>query len=505
MKQVYNPYLPLYEYIPDGEPHVFGDRVYIYGSHDYAGGDIYCPGHYTVWSAPVSDLKEWRCDGVSYRRDQDPTNSDDHSQLWAPDVCEGSDGRYYLYYCFAFVPEIGVAVSDSPAGPFEFYGHVKYAPDVMGGKELNEHLPFDPAIFVDDDKRVYLYYGFSPIETSMPGEEELREQGMSEEEIKERLQMMEQMKPSPGAMVVELEPDMVTMKGEPRMMIPGGSRDAGTDFEGHGFFEASSMRKINGRYYFVYSSRVSHELCYAISDKPDAGFAYGGVIVSNGDIGYQGNTVPKNMMGNNHGGLVCVEGQCYIFYHRQTHATESSRQGCAEPVKILPDGSIPQVEITSCGLNGGPLQGQGEYPAAIACYLTSKTNVKKIVYGQSLQDVLPYIYEEQRGADETEHIHYVANISDGVKVGYKYFDFQGVKSLTVTLRGTAEGTLSVYTDEEENGKAGEAQLSLRVGGSIEGADWEEIEIALSIPDGIHGIFLKYTGTGTIQLRKLYLI
>lgn len=131
MKQIFNPYLPLYEYVPDGEPHVFGDRVYVYGSHDYAGGDAYCLGHYVTWSAPVEDLTDWRYEGVIYRRDQDPTNSEDTKQLWAPDVCQGPDGRYYLYYCFNFVPEIGVAVSDSPAGPFEFYGHVKYPEDIM--------------------------------------------------------------------------------------------------------------------------------------------------------------------------------------------------------------------------------------------------------------------------------------------------------------------------------------------------------------------------------------
>ena len=60
------------------------------------------------------------------------------------------------------------------------------------------------------------------------------------------------------------------------------------------------------------------------------GFSYGGTLISNGDIGYQGNAVPRNMMGNNHGGMVCVNGQWYIFYHRQTHGTECSRQGCAE-------------------------------------------------------------------------------------------------------------------------------------------------------------------------------
>ena len=73
-KQVYNPYLPLNTYIPDGEPHVFGDRVYVYGSHDSKEAKVYCPGHYEVWSAPVDDLTDWRCDGTSYLRFQDPSN-----------------------------------------------------------------------------------------------------------------------------------------------------------------------------------------------------------------------------------------------------------------------------------------------------------------------------------------------------------------------------------------------------------------------------------------------
>ena len=162
MEQIYNPYLPLNEYIPDGEPHVFGDRLYIYGSHDKAGGTAYCEDHYEVWSAPVSDLRNWRSEGISYLRTQDPSNKGDAMQLWAPDVTQGPDGRYYLYYCFSFYPEIGVAVSDHPAGPFTFYGHVHYPPHILGGKLLQEGMVFDPAVLTDDDGRVYLYYGFAP-------------------------------------------------------------------------------------------------------------------------------------------------------------------------------------------------------------------------------------------------------------------------------------------------------------------------------------------------------
>lgn len=99
-KQAYNPYLPSWEYIPDGEPYVFNDRVYIYGSHDRFRGHAYCLNDYVCWSAPVDDLGDWRYEGVIYRKTQDPLNPDGYMCLYAPDVTVGPDGRYYLYSNF---------------------------------------------------------------------------------------------------------------------------------------------------------------------------------------------------------------------------------------------------------------------------------------------------------------------------------------------------------------------------------------------------------------------
>ena len=65
-KQAFNPYLPSWEYIPDGEPYVFDGRVYVYGSHDFYNGYVFCMGDYVCWSAPVDDLGNWRYEGVIY-------------------------------------------------------------------------------------------------------------------------------------------------------------------------------------------------------------------------------------------------------------------------------------------------------------------------------------------------------------------------------------------------------------------------------------------------------
>lgn len=73
MKQLVNPYLPTYEYMPDGEPHLFEGRLYVFGSHDKFGGKVYSENDYTCWSAPADDLSDWRCEGIIYKREQDPT------------------------------------------------------------------------------------------------------------------------------------------------------------------------------------------------------------------------------------------------------------------------------------------------------------------------------------------------------------------------------------------------------------------------------------------------
>lgn len=73
-KQALNPYLPQQEYIPDGEPYIFGDRVYVYGSHDRFNFPMFCANDYVCYSAPVDDLSDWRYEGVIYRKNQDPKN-----------------------------------------------------------------------------------------------------------------------------------------------------------------------------------------------------------------------------------------------------------------------------------------------------------------------------------------------------------------------------------------------------------------------------------------------
>ena len=486
-KQVCNPFLPLDEYVPDGEPHVFGDRVYLYGSHDAAGSDRFCVRDYTVWSAPVDDLTDWTCHGVTYRKEQDArAQGDKLPDFYAPDCVRGNDGRYYLYYA-AMGPNVknfgpmSVAVSDSPAGPFAYLGDIRW-PD---GTPLLRYLTNDPAV-LNDNGRVWLYYGWGfgfDFRNKALGWYfrwiESRIFQRSAREIKET-------KPSiMNCVCVELENDMLTVKGEPRAVLD--SRDTaprGSQLYDHPFFEAASIRKFGELYYLVYSSGRNNELAYATSRFPDREFQYRGVIISNSDLDLAGNKTMKAPAGTIHGGIERINGQYYVFYHRCTHTTDFSRQACAEPIEISPDGTIRQVEVTSCGLNGGPLEAKGSYPAAICCNLYDG---KPMRLGLKRRGKRPQVVEENGR-------QLVSDVTNGTMVGYKYFAFDGPVELTVTVRGEASGVLRVSTSE---GGAPLAELAV-----APWEEWRDLSAGLNVPRGTAPLFLTFTGRGKFRLAEL---
>lgn len=474
--QTFNPYLPSWEYVPDGEPYVYGDRLYVFGSHDAFNGKDFCQNDYVLWSCPVDDLSDWRMDGTIYRTRQDPA-AKKNSFTQAPDVIQGADGRFYLYYTLCLVPYMAVAVSEKLTGPYEYYGTVKLPNGHVIGSKKHEVFQFDPGLFRDDDGRYFLYTGFSPRSEGIMG-------------FFTRQYQME------GAYMMELGEDMLTAKAEPKLLIPGPNNSAGTGFEGHEFYEASSMRKIGGKYYFIYSSILSHELCYAISDRPDGGFRFGGTIVSISDLGFKGQCRNWNYTGNTHGSLVQVKDQWYVFYHRQTNRNLFSRQGCAEPITIGKDGSITQVEVTSCGLNGGALRGKGIYSAHIACNLTGKDGT--YMYGRFRnRHWKAHPYFTQTGADrEKNPDQYIANMRDGAMAGFKYFEMQGVTRVALRISGKGKGNMLIRTQAD-----GKVLGSVPICASKD-TGW--FEAPCDIPDGTHALFFTYQGTGSIHFHAFEL-
>ena len=247
------------------------------------------------------------------------------------------------------------------------------------------------------------------------------------------------------------------------------------------------MRKVGNTYYFIYSSMQNHELCYATSRYPDRDFTFGGTIVSNGDVGINGRTLEDklNMTGTTHGSIECINGEWYVFYHRLTHKSDYSRQACAQKIKIEEDGSIRQVEITSCGLNGGPLAAEGSYPATICCNLTNghMPHGCNKIYDCSIPNV------SHQGEER-----FIGEVSDGTMIGYKYFEIRDNKKLKILYRGNANGTLAVAF-EPDGDTRGEFEIR-------SSSKWAEISADVSFENGITAIYLKYSGVGMFDIREI---
>ena len=360
---------------------------------------------------------------------------------------------------------------------------------------------FDPAVLCEED-RTYLYTGFSG------------------NRMRDRI----------GAMATVLGKDMLTIEEEPSIIVPGdcytlpekeacaaatarqkaaggaypyslGSVENWEDFKGHAFFEAPSIRKVGDTYYFVYSSQVMHELCYATSKNPTDSFKYGGVIVSNCDLGigsYKPADMPAAYGANNHGGFELINGQYYIFYHHHTNGTWYSRQGCAEKISIQADGKISQVEITSCGLNKGPLPAKGEYPAYIACNLF--TDKPSMYVGEGFPKVTQYNGDQEDGSplagiENAEDSSYIMGICKNTSIGFKYFDFKGVKKLSITTRGYINGNYEV-----RNSWDGPilGTITINDGSNF----WEKHSSEIKFPDGTNALYLKFVGNGIGQLKAI---
>ena len=390
-----NPILPPWEYIPDGEPRQFGDRVYLYGSHDRFGCTEFCDHKLKVWSAPLSDLNHWVCHGHSFHTapDTDHPSSVPHTdrELYAPDVVE-KDGKYYLY-TYIVGSKGCVSVSDRPEGPFSFLSLYEYAPEDAG----DDGIYNDPGVLVDDDGRVYVYYGFE------------------------------------HSCMNELDPETMVR------VIPGSLRRGVMDDRPEvpverRFYEASSPRKIGDTYYLIYSPRMGSRLAYATAPSPTGPFTYRGFIIDNG-VDYPA--------GNNHGSLCRVGDQWYVFYHRMTNNSIFSHRACVERVEILPDGTIPPVEMTSLGFEES-LDPYAPVKAEIACVLTGGCFV----------------------AEKDVFTRPVTAIGDGCVIGYKYFDFgeddaTRTMELALRVRGAGcRGCFHVRVDAPDGPEIGTVEIGL---------------------------------------------
>lgn len=492
-----NPYLPLWEHIPDGEPYVFEDpdhpgkqRVYIYGSHDIER-TMYCGRDQVVWSAPVDNLQDWRYDGVIFRidknRDGKPLNEEGlFDVLYAPDVClvVDPDGTktYYLYpNDMGWKRNSLVAKSSRPDGPFEACNWSKDNPN-----ETEGIMGFDPGVLVDDDGRVYGYWGFSQ---------------------------------SFGA---ELDPaTMATLKPGTEVMV-----DMVSHLHQDGifrFFEASSIRKIEDKYVFIFSRwtangefglpDTNYTLAYAYSDNPLGPWTFGGTLIDarGRETGENGETiVSATPTGNTHGSICQIGGQWYVFYHRQTGRNEFARQAMVSPITVDveegPGGKvvISEGEYTSEGFALEGLNPLERHPAAIACWYTGpkpwRQHGDDMFSGSYIEP--GYGTEDRFDApwDLRNNMNRVVNNTDGSIVGYKYFNFSkthGMKKLQLRLQLVPEGidgTVTVWADRPWASQGGIPVCSFNLFADM---PQESTEVRIDVPaitrmQGKHALYLTFS-------------
>ena len=446
--QAQNPYLPLWEHLPDGEPRVFEDpdnpgkyRAYIIGSHDITY-TAYCGSDIRMWSAPVEDLSQWRDEGPIFTWYVDGQ----WDTMYAPDLVEVKDkdtGKktYYLYPHSRGRGRIAmVCKSDRPNGPFV---PVNATPDGRGCLE-GSVIDFDPSVFIepvtnkkDPDFargfRAYAYYGFQH-STAI----ELDPETMYS--IRPGTQVHDYFLPASSRYGVVRDPEGTQYPTLYKGQNPG-------EFN---FFEASSIRQVGNKYVMVFSGysgpdygleSTNSALRYCYGDSPLGPWRSGGVLVDSRGVVPDENgehLMTSNSAHNTHGSLQEINGQWYVFYHRPPRGFGNARQPMVAPVRIewdkkkVADGG--QVRITAYD----PYAADEKWVAAAADGQTY-TGAEVTSEGFQIYGLPPYRYYSagyacymsdqnwmQDNHDVWNNSMDLAGLTNGGIVGFKYFGFGGL-------------------------------------------------------------------------------
>ena len=458
--QAQNPYLPLWEHLPDGEPRVFEDpdnpgkyRAYIIGSHDVTF-TAYCGPDIRMWSAPVEDLSQWRDEGPIFSWYVDGQ----WDTMFAPDLVEVKDkatGKktYYLYpHSRGWQRVPMVCKSDRPNGPFTPINLTEDGRKCLPGSLID----FDPSVFIENITnkkdpdyakgfRAYVFYGFQHSTAC-----ELDQNTMYSK--REETELIDPFIPASSA-----DGRLLDKEGSEYKALYQGQNPL--DFN---FFEASSIRQVGNKYVMVFSGYSGKEyglgntnsaLRYAFGDSPLGPWRSGGVLVDSRGVVLDedgSHLITTNAAHNTHGSLQEINGQWYVFYHRPPRGFGFARQAMVAPVKITWDkkpvakGGIVKItgydpfvkdnewtavakdgnaytgaEVTSEGFQIFGLPPYQYYSAGIACFMTGGTNSNEWM---------------QDNHDVWNNSMDLAGITNKGIIGFKYFGFGGLGAASKGLK-----------------------------------------------------------------------
>ncbi len=512
-----NPYLPLWEHIPDGEPRVFEDpdnpgkfRAYIIGSHDLTY-TAYCGSDVRMWSAPVEDLSQWRDEGPLFTWFVDGQ----WDTMYAPDLVEVKDkatGKktYYLYPHSRGRGRIAtVCKSDRPDGPFVPINVTEDGRGCLPGSLID----FDPSVFIEEitdkkdpdyDKgfRAYVYYGFQH-STAV----ELDQNTMYS--MRPGTEINDFFLPASSRYGVVRDPEGTEYKYLYKDQDPGSFN----------FFEASSIRKVGNKYVMVFSGysgpdygleSTNSALRYAYGDSPLGPWRSGGVLVDSRGVVPDENgehLITTNAAHNTHGSLQEINGQWYVFYHRPPRGFGNARQSMVAPVKIewdqkkVADGGQVRItgydpfvpgnswvaaasdgqtytgaEVTSEGFQIYGLPPYNYYSAGYACYMSDQNWI-------------------QDNHDVWNNNMDLAGLTNGGIVGFKYFGFgglaqdsKGVRAFEGANRG--DGTrLDLFLTPSGRGAF---KIHVMLDGPYANDTWKGREIAvINVPEDAQRTITNY--------------
>lgn len=498
-----NPYLPLWEHLPDGEPRVFEDpdnpgkfRAYIIGSHDITYS-AYCGSDIRMWSAPVEDLSQWRDEGPIFTHFVDGQ----WDTMFAPDLVEVKDAKtgkktYYLYpHSRGWRRVAMVCKGDRPDGPFT---PINLTPD---GRQClpGSIIDFDPSVFIENitdkkdpdyDKgfRAYVFYGFQH-STAF----ELDQNTMYS--MRPGTELHDYFIPASSRYGVVRDPEGTQYPALYKGQNPG-------DFN---FFEASSIRKVGNKYVMVFSGysgpdyglgSTNSALRYAFGDSPLGPWRSGGVLVdSRGVVPNADGThlTTTNFAHNTHGSIEEINGQWYVFYHRPPRGFGNARQAMVAPVKItwdkkkVADGGVVKItgydpyvkgnewtakasdgteytgaEVTSEGFHIFGLPPYAYYSAGYACYVNGNNWM-------------------QDNHDVWDNNMDLAGITNRGVVGFKYFGFGGLEKDTKGVKaftGAQKGDGTMLNLNLTPGGHGAFKIHVMLDGPYANDVWKGKEIAV---------------------------
>jgi hypothetical protein len=463
-----NPYLPLWEHLPDGEPRVFEDpdnpgkyRAYIIGSHDlrvtsYCGPDI------RAWSAPVEDLAAWRDEGPIFTYNIDGQ----WDVMYAPDLVEvkrkNGTKEYYLYpHSRGPNREAMVCKGSRPDGPFAPINLTDDGKRTVPGSILG----FDPAVYIeyvtdpndpdyDIGFRAYAFWGFQRSSAAQLDQNTMYS-------LRPGTKIVSYLLPASLRYGVIREPAGTQYPN----IFP--NEDLGT----FNFFEASSIRKVGNKYVTVFSGYSGPEygvgssnstLRYAFGDSPLGPWKSGGVVVDSRApvLNQDGTAIETTNAGHNtHGSIQLINGQWYVFYHRPPRGFGYARQAMVAPITIKWD-EKPVAE-------GGTVSIRAYDPFAPDAIWTAKDKQEKEYKGAEVTSegfhfygLDPYLYysagyacylsntsSQQDSWDIWDNHMSIDKVKSNNIIGYKYFGFGGLKKNQKGLKafkGTKKGNKTAF-------------------------------------------------------------